>query len=112
MNAPPVPPRQLGLLVAGFGIWCSALVVLYALHAIGCTFAWPTEALRLGLVVILLIHLALLGWLWRGQARRPSDVDVDTTAAFLRWVNIGCLIAAIAATVLVLGPPLLLTTCM
>ena len=111
MNAPTVPPRKLGLLVAGFGIWCSALVVLYALHAIGCAFAWPTGALRSGLVVVLLIHLALLAWLWRDQATRPSNPAPDTTASFFRWVIVGCLIAAIAATVLVLAPPLLLTTC-
>ena len=112
MKAPPVPPRQLGLLIAGFGIWCSALVVLYTLHAIGCAFAWPTGALRSGLVITLLVHLALLGWLWRDQATRPSESDPDSTASFLRWVIVGCLIAAMAASVLVLGPPLLLTTCL
>ena len=35
MSARPVPPRRLWWLVAGFGVWCSALVVLYALHAMG-----------------------------------------------------------------------------
>ena len=34
-----VPSCRLWWLAAGFGIWCSALVVLYALHAIGCAFA-------------------------------------------------------------------------
>ena len=47
----PVPSRQLWWLAAGFTVWCSALVVLYAMHAIGCAFAWPTGTLRLWLAV-------------------------------------------------------------
>jgi hypothetical protein len=111
LSARAVPPRQLWLLIAGFGVWCSALVVLYTLHAFGCAFAWPTGALRLGLVATLLIHLAVLGWMCRDQTRRPPDPELGATAAFFRWVIAGSLIAAIVAAVLVLGPPLLLSTC-
>ena len=74
MSARPVPPRRLWWLVAGFGVWCSALVFLYAVHAIGCTFAWPGGALRLALGLVLLAHLIVLGWMWRDQratARLP-----------------------------------------
>ena len=47
MNAPPLPAQQLWGLAAGFGVWCSALAALYALHGIGCAFAWSGGALRL-----------------------------------------------------------------
>ena len=57
----PVPPRHLWWLAAGFAVWCSALVALYALHAIGCAFAWSAGWLRLGLAVVLLAHLILMG---------------------------------------------------
>ena len=52
MSAGPVPPRRLWWLAAGFGVWCSALVFLYALHAFGCVFAWSVGSLRLSLVVV------------------------------------------------------------
>lgn len=111
MGARPVPPRQLWLLALGFGVWCSALVFMYALHAFGCAFAWPTGALRLSLGVALLIHLAVIGWAWRDRARTTPDPAFGSTGSFLHWVVVGTLITAFVAVILTLGPALLLTTC-
>jgi hypothetical protein len=107
----PVPPRQLWLLALGYGVWCSALVVIYALHALGCAFAWPTGALRLGLGLTLLAHLAVIGWVWRDYAKTGPDHAFGETGSFLHWVVVWTLITAFVAAVLTLGPALLLATC-
>jgi hypothetical protein len=106
-----IPPRRLWVLGAGYGAWCSALVVMYALHAVGCAYGWPSGAVRLGLAVVLLAHLALIGWLWRGYARTSPDPASGATGAFVHWVILWTLITAFVATVLVLAPALLLATC-
>ena len=111
MSARAVPPSRLWLLVAGYGAWCSALVFIYALHALGCAFGWPTGPLRLGLGVALLVHLAVFGWLWRDYARTSPDSALGPTGSFLHWVVLWTLITAFVTTVLTLGPTLLLTTC-
>ena len=112
MTTRAVPSRRLWWLAAGFGIWCNALVVLYALHAIGCAFAWPAGLLRLGLAVALVAHLIAIGWMWRGLAAARPDPAFGPTGAFLHTTVVWTVIAAFVATVLTLGPPLLLTTCM
>ncbi len=109
--ARPIPPIRLWWLAAGFGVWCLALVVLYALHAIGCVFAWPTGPLRVSLVVVLLASLIVIGWMWR-LARAAPDPAYGPPGTFLREVVVWTVIAAFVATVLTFGPPLLLTTCM
>ena len=111
MNAPPLPPRRLWWLAVGFTIWCLALAILYALHAIGCAFGWPTGALRLTLAIVLLAHLVAIGWLWRYRAAARRDPGPEQIGAFLHTVVIWTLIAALAATVITFGPALLLTTC-
>ena len=111
MSAPVVPPRRLWWLLAGFGVWCSALVFLYALHAIGCAFAWPTGTLRLVLAVVLLAHLGVLAWMWHHQAASSADPSFGPTGAFLRTVVIWSLLAALATTILTLGAPIALATC-
>lgn len=112
MSARPVPPRHLWWLVAGFAVWCSALVALYSLHAIGCAFAWSPGSLRLALAVVLLAHLIVIGGMWGGIARAGSDSVFGPTGTFLHSAVTWTLIAALVATVLILGPPLLLTICM
>ena len=62
---PTIAPRRLWWLSAGFGVWCLALVVLYALHAIGCAFGWPAGALRSSLVLVFVAHLVVIGWISR-----------------------------------------------
>ena len=111
MSARCVPTRRLWWLVAGFGVWCSALVSLYAVHAIGCTFAWPGGALRLALGLVLLAHLIVLGWMWRDQRAAARLSDRGPTGVFLQTVVVWTLIAALIATLLTLGPTLALTTC-
>jgi hypothetical protein len=106
-----VPPRRLWLLVAGFGIWCSALVVMYAYHAIGCAFGWKAAALRLGLAVALLLHVALASWLWRAQSATIPETSGSETGRFMHRVIAWTLIAALVTLVLTLGPALLLETC-
>ena len=111
MSARAVPPRRLWWLLAGFCVWCSALVFLYALHAVGCAFAWPAAPLRLGLALVVLAHLGVIGWMWRDQTARRADPGPGPTGAFLRTVVIWTLLAALATIVLTLGPTLALTTC-
>jgi hypothetical protein len=111
MSVRAVPPRRLWWLLAGFGVWCSALVVIYALHAVGCAFAWPAGALRLALVFVLLTHLGVIAWMWRDQAAGSADPHLAPTGAFLRTVIVWSLIAALATIVLTLGPTLALSTC-
>jgi hypothetical protein len=107
-----VPSRRLWWLAAGFGVWCSALVALYALHAVGCAFAWPAGLLRLGVIVALVVHLIVIDLMWRDLAAAGPDPAVGPTAAFLHTAVVWTVIAAFVATVLTLGPPLLLAICM
>jgi hypothetical protein len=111
VSARPVPPRHLWWLLAGFGVWCSALVILYAVHAIGCAFAWPAGALRLALAAVLLVHLIAIGWMWRDHWAASADPSLDSTGAFLHTVIVWTLIAALVTIVLTLGPTLALATC-
>lgn len=111
MNTQVVPPSHLWLLALGYGIWCSALVLLYALHALGCAFAWPAAALRIVLAVVLIAHLAAIGMFWRAYARRSADAAHGATGSFFHEVALWTLATAFVATVLTLGPSLLLATC-
>ena len=111
MNTRAVPPSRLWLLTLGYGIWCSALVLLYALHALGCAFAWPAAALRITLAVVLMVHLAAIGVLWRIYATRSADAADGDTGSFLHAVALWTLATAFAATVITLGPTLFLATC-
>jgi hypothetical protein len=111
VSARAVPPRPLWLLVVGYGVWFLALAVIYAVHALGCAFAWPTGALRLGLGLALLASLAVLGWLWREYTKTSPDPALGPTGSFLHWVVLWTLITAFVTTVLTLGPILLLATC-
>jgi hypothetical protein len=111
MNVRAVPPSRLWLLALGYGIWCSALAMLYALHALGCAFAWPAATLRIALAVLLFAHLAALGSLWRACARRSADASFGAAGSFFHAVALWTLATAFAATGLTLGPALLLATC-
>jgi hypothetical protein len=91
-------------------VWCVALVALYALHAIGCVFAWPTGPLRVALLLVLLANLVVIGWMWRA-ARAAPDPAYGQPGTFLQAVVLWTMITAFVATVLTLGPPLLLVTC-
>ena len=84
---------------------------LYALHAIGCVFAWPAGTLRLSLVVVFVAHLVVIGWMWRNVAKSVPDPAFGQTGSFLHAAIVWTAIAAFVATVLTFGPPLLLATC-
>lgn len=111
MNVRPVAADRLWLLVLGFGAWCSALVTVYVLHSVGCTFAWSANSLRVCLGLAILGHLGLIGWQWRNYAMTPADRALGPTGSFLHWVILWTLIAAFVTIVFTLGPPLLLTSC-
>ena len=111
MNGRPLSPRRLWWLAAGFALWCVALAVLYALHAIGCAFGWPAGPLRVSLAVVLLLHVLAIGWLWRYRAATSHDSGPERIARFLQTVVIWTLIGALIATLITFGPALLLTTC-
>ena len=111
MNAPLFPPQRLWWLAAGFSVWCSALATLYALHAVGCAFAWSAGPLRIGLGALLVAHLIVIGWMWRDFAAASPDPGFGQTGLFLHAVATWTLIAALVAAILTLGPPLLLTIC-
>jgi hypothetical protein len=97
--------------LAGFGVWCSALVAAYAFHAIGCAFGWSAGSLRLVLALVIVVHLIVLGWMWHDRAADRSEPGFGPTGAFLHTVSIWTLIAALAATLLTFGPTLVLATC-
>jgi hypothetical protein len=65
-----------------------------------------------GLAVVLLAHLMVIGWMWRDLAGAGPDPVFGETGTFLHWAVVWTVIAAFVATVLTLGPSLLLTLCM
>lgn len=110
MRAGP-PSRRLLWLPAGLAVWGSALVALYGLHALGCGLLWPSAAIRLSLWAVLLLHLAVLLALGRVLRRRRIALRTQT-AGFLGTVIGWSFLAALAATLLGLAPPLLLSVCL
>jgi hypothetical protein len=111
VNVRVVPPGRLWLLALGYGIWCSALVMLYALHALGCAFAWPSTTLRAVLALVFLAHLVAIGVLWRAYAHGQADAAYGAAGRFFHEVALWTLATAFAATVITLGPTLFLATC-
>lgn len=111
MSSCPLPASQLWLIALGFCVWCTALVLSYALQSIGCAFAWPAGILRLSLSSTIVAHLAVIGWLWRRCSRSVPDPALGKTGSFLHWVIVWTLISAFVTVVFTLGPALLLTVC-
>lgn len=112
MSPDTVPPQRLWWLLAGFGIWCSALVMIYALHAVGCAFGWSTGPLRLALAIVVIAHALLIGCLWRGLGGiGTATAGSSETGAFVRTVALWSAIAALVTVVLTLGPVVFLRTC-
>ena len=105
------PPHLIIWLGAGFAVWASALVVLYALQAIGCAFVWLAVPLRLGLGAVILMHLAVLAAMWHRLATHFDGANDNDTLSFLVAASLWATIAAVVAVVFTLGPALFLTTC-
>lgn len=107
MNRPASP--SLLLLVAGFGIWSSAFVSLYAANAIGCSFGWqnmdigPISQNRLVLIVLWSGHLTASGLLFArclktGLKTRRSHADWGHPSRFLSACALGANGCALFAT--------------
>ncbi|MFN4183371.1 MAG: hypothetical protein ACK4M6_01180 [Hyphomonas sp.] len=99
-------------LVAGFAIWSSAFVMLYALHGGACDGGWFSDlrqargALAAVLALHLLLHVALCVWLWRRlQAGDRRSV------IFLRTASFVLAICAAGATLWTSAPVLVLQIC-
>jgi len=106
-----VRPGRFWLLGLGFGLWCTAIAIIYALHALGCAFGWRTDLLRWSLGLVLLAHLVAIGWPWYRAVKTPPDPTSGETGQFLRSAYIWTLGKAFVALVLTLGPVLLVSTC-
>ena len=111
MRARAVPASQLWLVALGFCVWCSALVFSYALHSVGCAFAWPADKLRLIIGLTIIVHLAVIGWLWRIGSKATSDPALGESGSFFHWVVVCTLISSFVTIVFTLGPAMLLTIC-
>lgn len=103
----PVPARRMLVPAAGFVIWSSAFVLLYAALSIGCRFGWDRWELGIGLtvqravqVVLLFAHLAAGAWLVHWSARRDRAAAAEQTppARFLGRVGYMVSVAALAST--------------
>ncbi|ALN74312.1 hypothetical protein [Aureimonas sp. AU20] len=106
------------LLLAGFVIWSSAFIALYAGLSVGCAFGWdqarfgPVSLLRALLVGIWLLHLLMLGALWllcRRRARQSGEAEPDR---FLAAAALTASIAAVVVTLVNYAPILNLTICL
>lgn len=111
MNAQPSFPV---FVAAGFLIWSSAFVMLYAVASAGCAFGWqltavgPVSLQRLVLVGIWLAHLAAFLPLGLALRRRTSPRDHRSVFADTpMWTNA----AAFAATAVTGVPGIVLTAC-
>jgi len=111
MSSRAVAPARFWLLGLGFGLWCTAIVIIYALHALGCAFGWRTDLLRWSLGLVLLAHLLAIAWPWYCAVKTPADPTLGETGSFLRGAYIWTLGKAFVALVLTLGPVLLVSTC-
>ena len=112
MSTRAIRPHYLCWLMAGFAVWGSALVALYALHGLSCAFGWPTGPVRVALALVLMAHLAVIVWMWRHLASASQSPDAAATGDFLRTVAVWSMIAAFITMILTLAPPLVLTGCM
>lgn len=108
----PPPPIEILGLVAGFAIWSSAFVSLYAVHGGACDGGWfaRQETIRVVLAVILALHLllhaALCFWLW-GRAKEKTVPSVF----FLRTATFVLALAAAGATLWTSAPVFILRVC-
>ncbi|KJS36169.1 MAG: hypothetical protein VR70_14370 [Rhodospirillaceae bacterium BRH_c57] len=95
-------------MIAGFLLWTSAFVALYAVFSLACVHDWPMP--RLLVVGAWLVHVAghgaLVAWTLRWWRVRPTDPT--GSRPFLRLAAVTIAIAALGATVWT-GLPVVLT---
>ncbi len=105
------PAETLGL-VAGFAIWCSAFVSIYAAHGWACGSGLQVDrgAVRVILAVLFGLHLAahavMCVWLFRRM-----NTGEPPQASFLKLASFVLAIAAGGATVWTSSPVLFLEIC-
>jgi len=101
--------KHLWPLLTGFTLWALAFIVLYGLQHLGCHFGWPPAqhraALVAGYVVSLLVLTGYLA-LQIGTLRKSRPV-----AKALDGIGVGTSVAALAATVITLGPVAFASLC-
>lgn len=104
--------RAVLMLAAGFIVWASAFVVLYAMLSVGCQFGWHEIDLAAGLSVqraqlmaIFALHLAAATALVLVLRGRAGTVPMLPRAAYL------CALAALGSTVFCFAPILVLSAC-
>jgi len=114
------PASALLAMIAGYLVWSLCFVALYAVLSVGCALHLQLrpgilgiDPLTLLLAAAWLLHLAALAWLvlaaWRKHPRRPHANG--TGPAFLPWVTLVLHLTALAATVWIGLPVLLLPPC-
>lgn len=108
-------PTGLWRLIAGFGVWASALIWIYAINGVGCAMGWEAAqrpVLAAALAVHVLALLALIAPLRRGHDGGPDrDRDRGHDLGLIATAGLWCLWAALAATVLTFAPALALSAC-
>ena len=107
---------RIGGMAGGLLVWTSALVGLYALHAVGCKISWlevavgPVSLLRMVLLAVWLAHLGLLAWLclrfrrWRSDAAGAGD-------RFIVAASVALTVVAFVATLYTGVPAVFLRQC-
>ena len=111
-------PVNLVLLIAGFILWSVAFSALYGALGVGCELGWQERAfgpVSLNTAVLaailaghLLLHAALVVWLWRrtyGARGHPPP------SRFLAFTSLGTAICGMIATLWTGAPIAVLTQC-
>ena len=102
--------RTLWPILTGFTLWALAFIALYALHHLGCHFAWEPGLHRAVLVGAYLLALALLAGHLALQVRTLRRPGAAPTT--MQRLGAGATIAALAATIVTLGPVPFLSICL
>lgn len=111
-----VHARDLYWLIAGFSVWAAGFSALYGLHAIGCRAGWEEAELiglsvnRWALIGVYLAHIAVgialylplraIAGHWQGEGART-----------MRRASVALTLAALASTIWIGAPVLVLEGC-
>lgn len=108
-------------LVAGFLVWVSALITLYAVLSIGCVLGWerivpgPVSVQRLVLILLWAAHILALLLIVLERKRRARHASLRKAAqeprGFFDQAILASTIAALGATLWTGAPILHASTC-
>lgn len=117
-----IAPRSalnIALLCAGFLVWSSAFLSLYAALSLGCAFGWedialgPVSVQRAVLIGLWLVHLALIAALVAFARRRSRRAEAkQDLGGFFAGLAFWGSIAALGASVVNYAPVLGLSACL